>query len=318
MWLALLAMGIGLAALVDWSGGDDSDADESEAEPVTEPDLDATLIEGTAGDDAFGDIPYGSEGADIFDLAGGNDEAYGNGGDDLFQMGSGDDFVNGGFGDDMAFGDNGQDRLFGAPGDDDLFGGVGQDELIGGVGDDMLQGGLGDDELFGGADDDLLVGGADDDVLNGGAGEDTLRGGDGDDVLDGALALTGRETEEVDPTTAPIDMDSDVLEGGPGEDLMVFGPGDTVSGGVDEDFYIGFVTDPWPGHATITDMEEGAELTLDITRVTDTPDADAVTFTAQGTDTMVAYDGVDVVLLQNIAEGQFTLNLLSDGVGVSV
>ena len=315
MWLGLVFLGIGLAALVDWGGDDGSD----DAEADTPQGPDATLIEGTAGTDAFGDIPFGTDDAEVFDLFAGDDEAFGNGGDDRFLMGAGDDLANGGFGDDILYGEDGDDELFGAPGDDELFGGAGEDLLLGEAGDDTLLGGLGEDEMFGGGGTDLLIGGDGDDGLLGGTGADTLQGGAGDDIIDGALVLTGREAEEdIDPNTLAIDQGGDILEGGPGEDLMIFGPGDVVSGGVDEDLYTGFVTDPWSGHATITDMEAGAELLLDVTRVTDTPDGDEVAFTAQGNDTMVSYEGVDIVLLRNIAEDQISVTVMADGTGITV
>lgn len=323
MLFGLIFLSLGMVALIDWGGDASSDAEDSpEAESF--PDTDTTFIEGTSGDDGYPDIPYGTEGPDVFDLGSGNDTAFGNGGDDLLQMGGGNDFANGGFGDDIMDGGNGADKLLGAPGDDDLFGSAGADVLLGQADDDDLFGGAGDDELFGGAGFDLLQGGADDDVLNGGEGTDTLQGGTGDDVIDGALALDGEEefgdafTAAVAAGTVPLDLSADILQGGPGEDLMVFGPGDEVSGGVDEDFYLGYVTDPWPGHATITDMEAGAQLTLDVTRVAETPDADALAFAAQGNGTMVSYNGVDIVLLQNIAADQFSVTLIADGVGVSV
>lgn len=310
MFFILTVLGIGLAGSLIWDWVDDDDRDE--AEP------DRTPVQGTAGDDMYPGLPYGTDEAEFFDLLDGDDVAFGNGGDDLMLLGPGDDFANAGTGDDTVRASAGNDTVYGSGGDDLLRGGGGADFLDGESGDDTLFGNAGEDELFGSRGDDDLFGGADDDVLSGGAGSDLLEGEEGDDVLDGAFDVTGRTPMTLDPNTLAIDTGADILRGGPGEDMMIFGPGDAVSGGLGEDSYVGYVTTPWPGAAEITDMEAGAELVLDVTRVSAVPDPSLVAQTAQGPDTMVSYDGVDIVLLRNIAAGQFSLNLLSNGTGISV
>lgn len=106
MLFGLIFLSLGMVALIDWGGDEASDNDDS-SEVESFPEVDTTFIEGTSGDDAHPDIPYGTEGPDVYDLGSGNDTAFGNGGDDLLQMGGGNDFANGGFGDDTLDGGNG-------------------------------------------------------------------------------------------------------------------------------------------------------------------------------------------------------------------
>lgn len=315
MFAVLIALSTAVLGTLVWDLFDDDDDSSNDS---AAPEQELTTVQGTVGDDEFPALPYGTSADEGFYLLDGDDTAFGNGGDDVMLLGTGDDFANGGLGDDLIRASAGNDTLYGSAGDDVLRGGGGADFLDGESDDDMLFGNLGSDELFGGAGDDELFGGAQDDTLSGGAGMDLLEGEDGDDSLDGAFDITGRTAQPIDTNTVAIDQGADILRGGPGEDLMIFGPGDTVSGGLDEDLYVGYVTTPWAGAAEITDMESGAELALELTRVTATPDATLLTQTAQGADTMVSYDGTDIVLLRNIAEGQFSITLVSNGVGITV
>ena len=120
--------------------------------------------------------------------------------------------------------------------------------------------------ITGGSGADMLAGGGGDDTLIGGSGDDVLIGGGGSDTLTGGAG-------------------NDFLDGGAGLDIFVFGPGfgqDTISG--------------FDANAT-----NGQDL-LDITAFGLTvDDFDArVQITDLGSNTMVAIDGIDSILLLDV------------------
>ena len=78
----------------------------------------------------------------------------------------------------------GNDVLCGLGGPDTIKGGYGNDVIVGGGGNDTLDGGYGDDTVNGSTGNDTVDGGYGDDILIGGPGVDTLTGGYGNDLLD--------------------------------------------------------------------------------------------------------------------------------------
>jgi Ca2+-binding RTX toxin-like protein len=83
-------------------------------------------------------VVHGSEVADYFGLAEGNETVYAYGGNDTVYLRDGDDWADGG---------EGNDTLYGGNDNDTLLGGEGNDTLHGENGDDLLEGGEGDDAL---------------------------------------------------------------------------------------------------------------------------------------------------------------------------
>ena len=210
--LGLVAVGVTLSSLVDFSSDEDAD-------PITRTD-------GTEGDDTI----IGGEGRDLLIGAAGADSLDGGAGDDQLEGGFGDDLLQGGAGDDALLAARGEDTLLGGDGSDFLYGGVGDDSLSGDAGEDLLDGGQGEDTLIGGAGNDILFGIHDSvrdgvidaadlldvDRMEGGAGQDIFFMGTGDVAnggVDGDAFLTGAY---VDGTQPPV-----VEDFTPGEDRLV-------------------------------------------------------------------------------------------------
>lgn len=112
--------------------------------------------------------------ADVFNLSGSGDRAFGYGGNDIMTGYAGNDELDGGNNNDKLYGGNGNDKLYGGNGKDKLYGNNGHDVLNGDKGFDFLNGGKGNDVLNGGKGNDLLQGGKGKDVMLGGTGEDTF------------------------------------------------------------------------------------------------------------------------------------------------
>lgn len=195
--LGLLAIGATLSAFIDFGSDDDADTDDGSG-----PEVDATRVIGTEGDDML----TGGAGAD---------QLLGGGGMDVLDGGAGNDELRGGTGDDTLIGGEGNDVLLAARGSDELSGGDGEDFLYGGVGDDELSGDDGND------------------ILDGGQGEDTLRGGDGDDLVFGFF-----DSSRDGVVDANDIVDADYLEGGDGNDIIAMGSGDIANGGADADLFL--------------------------------------------------------------------------------
>ncbi|WP_416897927.1 MAG: FecR domain-containing protein [Minwuia sp.] len=170
-------------------------------------------IIGTAAEDAVS----GSNQAEIFLGAAGNDTLQGLGGADNLNGGDGNDLIEGGSGNDTLVGGNNDDTLDGGADNDtadysneaseidlDLAAGtatgtsigtdslIGIETVIGGQAADTLAGdaqanalfgGLGGDSLSGVGGNDTLDGGIGADTLNGGSGADSMTGGDGADAF---------------------------------------------------------------------------------------------------------------------------------------
>ena len=215
--LALLFVGIGLAAAFVGGGGDDGGG--SGGEPPAGEGPTPTL----SGDE-FANLLEGTELPDVIEGRQGNDT------------------ITGSFGADYLDGNGDDDEVYGDEGADTVLGGAGNDTLGGGTGNDFLRGGDGDDELRGGADNDTLEGAANSDFLQGDGGDDFLRGGPGRDFLYGNLGNDSMEggpgnddlygiSESLlsDPTVADTDG-ADTLEGWEGEDAFFLGNGDQAYG----------------------------------------------------------------------------------------
>ncbi|WP_316861077.1 type I secretion C-terminal target domain-containing protein [uncultured Cohaesibacter sp.] len=171
--------------------------------------------------------------ADVINLGGGNDIAFGYGGDDTLNGeegddtlhgGSGSDTLNGGLGNDTAdysnersgvavdlvagTAENGVGDLDTLSSIENINGSDYEDEILGDTADNDLFGGGGNDIIAGGEGVDLIKGESGNDILSGGSGIDTLHGDDGDDIvrhyvssnlsnIDNYFAGTGRDTLEI-------------------------------------------------------------------------------------------------------------------------
>ena len=245
----------------------------------------------------------------------GDDSLVGGGGDDLLMGQDGDDTLDGAGDDDAVLGEGGNDLLRGSGGDDSLAGGTGDDRLNGWSGDDLLIGGAGNDQLAGGQDDDSLFGGT---------GGDTLEGGAGNDLLDGREALTAADypadllaefndsMADLLPNPAPADLTQrledvldpqgepapDLLRGGAGDDTLIGDSGDTLNGGSGEDsFVVSYDGAEDFAAAVLRDFQPGSEL-LDI-RLGDAVVGGDLTFAADGPDTVISLNGVQLAIVSN-------------------
>lgn len=149
-------------------------------------------------------------------------------------------------------------------------------EITGTFSDDLIVGNGGDDILVGGAGNDQILGGQGNDVIRGGLGNDFLFGGVGDDRL-----LGGAGTDFISG-----DKGADILNGGAGADTFaVQVSGAYLGTGVDtiEDFAVG---------VDLLAIEGGVE--------------ENFSFASVGSDVNVSYNGVLVVVLQDITLPQDT------------
>ncbi|PCI43188.1 MAG: hypothetical protein COB49_12625 [Alphaproteobacteria bacterium] len=151
------------------------------------------------------------------------------------------------------------------------YGTANNDVLTQTAGRDIIYGLGGNDVIRTGAGRDRVLGGNGADTLYGGKGHDTLKGGKGDDVLRGALG-------------------KDLLIGGPGKDTLFGSVGpDTLTGGRANDRLTGgngadtFVFGTNHGHDRITDFKSN----LDLIRFTTGVMFDDLTFTRQGSNTLI-------------------------------
>ncbi|MEM9450697.1 MAG: calcium-binding protein [Cyanobacteria bacterium P01_E01_bin.6] len=191
--------------------------------------------------------------------------------------------------DERLVGDSRADRISGRGGADTLIGRAGNDELFGGSGRDRLRGNQDNDTLNGGGGNDIVVGGSDDDTLIGAGGRDILRGGNGEDDLSGGR---GRDTLRGNGGNDRLEGDqgSDTLFGGGGEDLFVL----EVASGVD----------------TIRDFEDGVDrffLAGDLV-------FSGLSFTRDGSDTIISSGNSDLARVLNISPGQISSTDFVNGV----
>lgn len=206
---------------------------------------------------SFGDRLYGdddnaeTDGANILNGGGGDDELYGRGGDDTLLGGTGDDLLVGGAGADHLDGGSDFDTVSYASSsegitiniDDDHFtqilvsDAVLWDYATKTTGPGLARGGDAEGDSFysiegvvGSAHDDIINGNDADNVISGGEGADHIQGGYGDDTLfggDGDDTLIG-------------ETGADHLDGGEGFDIAVYTRhGIEDDGGVIIDLHLG-------------------------------------------------------------------------------
>ncbi|MTH94954.1 hypothetical protein, partial [Roseibium sp. RKSG952] len=124
----------------------------------------------------------------------GIDEVHGTDGKDVFDASGADE-------EKVLYGEDGNDTLTGSDYDDILFGGDDDDTLYGGDGNDILYAGDGSDTLYGGDGDDWLYSGSlfdgDTNYLYGGSGHDTF--------------VLGEVAEESSETTSTVNWDDVAL-----------------------------------------------------------------------------------------------------------
>ncbi len=297
----------------------------------------ANAVYGLTGNDVISggggnDILYGNQGEDVLYGNQDQDTLYGGQGNDMLYGEQGDDYLVGGVGNDMLEGGDGNDLLVGDLDDDTLAGNTGSNTMNGGDGVDMLTYnaaaagvsvslGLdgqaqitgvstdtlsGFENLTGSAFNDALTGsdGANavygltgNDVLSGGGGNDILYGNQGDDVLYG----------NQDQDTLYGGQGNDTLFGEQGDDFLVGGIGiDQLSGNLGNDR---FVFAPGFGADTIIDFH-GTPGDFDVIQFqaglfTGYADVQAH-MTQQGSDTLIALNGADSILVIGANVGALT------------
>jgi Ca2+-binding RTX toxin-like protein len=279
-------------------------------------------------------VIHGNGSSDVISGLLGADTIYGDAGDDLIYAGGDNDTVDGGDGDEVIFGEGGNDIINGASGDDYISGGAGADAINGGVGFDIVNfadavvdvkvslaniafnagDALGDtytsiEGLSGSSFNDDLVGDSVANRLGGGSGNDSLTGVDGDDILfgdDGDDNLYGGNGY-------------DYLNGGGGADVMFGDDGnDVFDGGTGNDFMVGglgadtFFFASGYGTDRISDLEAGAPVTdvirLSIGTAFDTFSEVIAAATQSGTDTVIAFDASNSLILSNTLKGSLVAN----------
>jgi Ca2+-binding RTX toxin-like protein len=258
LFLGLLLAGLGIAAIADFGGSDDSDSDDGGNTPdeVTTSDIitdgePGVMYEGTAGDDEI----YATTGSDL---------AAGEDGNDVIRGRAGPDVLMGGEGDDSLFGQTGQDRVMGDSGDDEVHGGAGEDTMMGGSGNDTLYGGPGDDELVGA------------DITN----RDWELG-------DWHAEITPSSGHEFQ---APEADEANVLYGGDGNDSLLLGEGDTAFGGSGNDeFEVGSWVEDEENVPVVQDFNAAEDiLCVQYLEGTEEP---SITLGSDGEETLVYADG---------------------------
>ena len=240
-----------------------------------------------------------------------------------------------GFGaNDTVTGGDAADLVVGGLGNDAIDGGSGFDTLLGGNGNDTLNGGSGNDRLLGGAGNDSLDGGDGNDRLAGVSGANTLVGGLGNDILVGidfsnGLPITASEELELrtelrdtfgEGVTNPIGLEvidnyrsfsagnaPDLLLGGEGSDILIGDSGDTMVGGSGDDtYYVMYSSGPgnleWTGPVVVQGFNPATEtVTVATTTALSTG---AVTYVADGADTIMRVGGVDVARFSGLTPAQ--------------
>ena len=158
-----------------------------------------------------------------------------------------------------------------------IVGGNANDVLVGEDGNDILKGGAGNDTLFGGPGNDTLSGGSGNDILYGGQDNDILSPGAGDNYIDG----------------------------GPGDDTILYA-GDVVNEtGIYVDLNNGICQHPY-GTDEIHNVENVYGTPYDDIMISSSVN-DNVLNGEEGQDTLIAYDGYDILIGGN---GSDTYNLL--------
>ena len=167
-----------------------------------------------------------------------------------------------------------------------IVGGDANDTLLGEGGNDILKGGAGNDTLFGGLGNDTLSGGSGNDILHGGYGNDILSPGAGDNFIGG----------------------------GPGADTILYSGDVVTETGIYVDLNNGICQHPH-GTDEIHNVESVYGTPYDDTMISSSMD-DNVLNGEGGNDTLIAYDGYDILIGGN---GSDRYNLLeSSGTKVIV
>ncbi|NJL23137.1 MAG: calcium-binding protein [Leptolyngbyaceae cyanobacterium SM1_3_5] len=165
------------------------------------------------------------------------------------------------------------------------------DLLDGLTGSPIVRGGRGSDDLIGSSKRDILIGNGGNDTISGLRGDDLIAGGSGRDLIKGLFGndiLSG-------------ESGNDTIEGGVGDDLLSGGKGrNTMTGGKGRDTFV--LSDD--GVDVITDFKVGQ----DRLGVLSDRDLRDVTFTQQGSNTLVKWDSDTVAILNNVRASQLGRN----------
>ncbi|MDD7912172.1 DUF5801 repeats-in-toxin domain-containing protein, partial [Pseudovibrio exalbescens] len=191
-----------------------------------------------------------------------------------------------------------------ARGDDTVIGGAGNDTIDGGKGNDVLEGGAGADALYGGEGNDTASYAGSSEAVTVNLADGTASGGDATgDTLSSIENLIGSDHDD----TLTGDDNANQIEGGLGADLLTGGEGnDTIKGGegTDTAVYTGSVLDYRFGHQTgfievvdgVADRD-GADKVSGVEKLTFAEGTYVWTYGHNATDTLVAEDGVNTLLV---------------------
>ncbi|MGK7943627.1 MAG: calcium-binding protein [Microcystaceae cyanobacterium] len=238
----------------------------------------------------------GDSGDNVFDAADPNDDFDGN--QDTVFTGVGDDLVDASQATAPAFPSTlGNNRIYGGPGLDELLASR-SDRIFGGNDADIIDGtlGRGRNRLYGGDGDDEIL-----------AGErDRVFGGDGDDILDSSLGNGGNRLYGQAGNDTFFAGAGDRFLGGEGDDTFIVleGGNNIFTGGEGQDtFWITTGTLPIESN-TITDFQ------LDIDRIgiegLGITSVDALDFTQEGTNTIISFNGSELVTLNRVSADDLT------------
>ena len=158
--------------------------------------------------------------------------------------------------------------------------------IVGGDRDDFLSGGDGNDILKGGGGNNYLIGGPGNDTLSGGSGNDVLDGGPGNDIL------------------SPGGGDN-FIDGGDGDDTLLYAGEPFNETGIYMDLNSGFCQHGY-GHDEIHQVENVYGTPYNDAMIS-AGFADNVLNGREGNDTLIAYDGYDILIG---GEGKDVYNLV--------
>ena len=158
--------------------------------------------------------------------------------------------------------------------------------IVGGDRDDFLNGGDGNDILKGGGGNNDLIGGPGNDTLSGGSGNDVLDGGPGNDIL------------------SPGGGDN-FIDGGDGDDTLLYAGEPFNETGIYMDLNSGFCQHGY-GHDEIHRVENVYGTPYNDIMIS-AGFADNVLNGREGNDTLIAYDGYDILIG---GEGKDAYNLV--------
>ncbi|MBD2088560.1 hypothetical protein H6F67_01585 [Microcoleus sp. FACHB-1515] len=159
------------------------------------------------------------------------------------------------------------------------------------VGSSIVRGGRSSDNLIGSSKRDILLGNGGNDTISGLRGNDLIAGGTGSDLIKGLFGddILGGENG------------NDTIEGGAGDDLISGGKGrNTVTGGKGRDTFV--LSDD--GVSVIDDFNVGQ----DRLGVLSGRDLQDVTFSQQGSSTLVKFDDGTVAILNGVRANQLSRN----------